>query len=61
MGKSKRSGEESVLEGEIIIDYGKDVFTLKAGESIYYDSIVEHDVKAAGAPAKILAVIHEPA
>lgn len=61
--KSSHEGEEFiyVLEGEIVIDYGKDVYTLKAGESIYYDSIVEHDVKASGSAAKILAVIHEPA
>jgi transcriptional regulator with XRE-family HTH domain len=60
--KSSHEGEEFVyvIEGEIIIDYGKDVFKLKAGESIYYDSIVEHDVKADGRPAKIIAVIHEP-
>ncbi|HAK47132.1 MAG TPA: DNA-binding protein, partial [Spirochaeta sp.] len=51
-----------VLEGEIEINYGKDVYNLTSGESIYYDSIVEHDVKAAGnAAARILAVIHEPA
>ena len=61
--KSSHEGEEFiyVLDGEIAIDYGKDIFRLKAGESIYYDSIVEHDVKAVDAPARILAVIHEPA
>lgn len=61
--KSSHEGEEFiyVLEGNISVNYGKDVYSLSAGESIYYDSIVEHDVKADGAPAKILAVIHEPA
>ncbi len=60
--KSSHEGEEFiyVLEGSVVIGYGKEVYTLSAGESIYYDSIVEHDVRAAGAPAKILAVIHEP-
>ena len=43
------------------IEYGKEVYELSAGESIYYDSIVEHDVKAIGGQARILAVIHEPA
>ena len=61
--KSSHEGEEFiyVLEGDIVINYGKDEYKLTAGESIYYDSIVEHDVKASGASAKILAVIHEPA
>ena len=61
--KSSHEGEEFiyVLEGVVRIDYGKDVYELTAGESIYYDSIVEHDVKAVGDRARILAVIHEPA
>ncbi len=62
--KSSHEGEEFiyVLEGNITVEYGKDLYNLSVGDSIYYDSIVEHDVKASGnAPAKILAVIHEPA
>lgn len=61
--KSSHEGEEFiyVLEGSISIEYGKEIYNLSAGESIYYDSIVEHDVKAVNNPAKILAVIHEPA
>ncbi|MDC7227347.1 MAG: cupin domain-containing protein [Spirochaetales bacterium] len=61
--KSSHEGEEFiyVLEGNIEVNYGKEVYKLSAGDSIYYDSIVEHDVMADGASARILAVIHEPA
>ena len=61
---SSHEGEEFiyVLEAQIEVIYGKDSFTLNTGESIYYDSIVEHDILAAGNnPAKIIAVVHEPA
>jgi transcriptional regulator with XRE-family HTH domain len=60
---SSHEGEEFiyVLSGEIEIFYGKDVQRLSAGDSIYYDSIVPHDVHAAGeGDAKILAVIYAP-
>jgi len=60
---SSHEGEEFiyVLSGEIEIFYGKDVQRLSAGDSIYYDSIVPHDVNAAGeGDAKILAVIYAP-
>lgn len=60
---SYHEGEEFiyVLSGEIEIFYGKDVQRLSAGDSIYYDSIVPHDVHAAGeGDAKILAVIYAP-
>jgi transcriptional regulator with XRE-family HTH domain len=61
---SSHEGEEFiyVLEGEVEILYGKEIYNLSEGESIYYDSIVQHDVKAAGnKSAKVLAVVHEPA
>lgn len=60
---SSHEGEEFiyVLSGEIEIFYGKDVQSLNAGDSIYYDSIVPHDVHAAGKKdAKILAVVYAP-
>jgi transcriptional regulator with XRE-family HTH domain len=60
---SSHEGEEFiyVLSGEIEIFYGKDVQRLKAGDSIYYDSIVPHDVHAAREEdAKILAVVYAP-
>lgn len=60
---SQHEGEEFiyVLEGGIEVEYGKDSHVLGAGDSIYYDSIVPHEVRAAGdAPARILAVVYAP-
>lgn len=60
---STHEGEEFifVLDGEIEINYGKEIFHLGKGDSIYYDSIVMHNVHSANnAPAKILAVIYAP-
>jgi len=60
---SAHEGEEFiyVMEGEIGIDYGKEKYTLKEGDSIYYDSIVKHHVHGApGKSAKILAVVYIP-
>lgn len=60
---SAHEGEEFifVLEGEIEIDYGKEKYSLKKGDSIYYDSIVKHHVHgAAGKAAKILALVYIP-
>jgi quercetin dioxygenase-like cupin family protein len=62
--KSTHEGEEFIyiLAGLIEIDYGKDHYSLEAGDSIYYDSIVPHRVMAGGnADARILAVIYTPA
>jgi quercetin dioxygenase-like cupin family protein len=61
---SSHEGEEflHVLDGELEVAYGKDVHVLGSGDSIYYDSIVPHQVRAAGdAPARILAVVYTPA
>ena len=60
---STHEGEEVVyvLDGDIEVEYGKDVYALGVGDSIYYDSIVPHQVRAAGAAvATILAVIYAP-
>jgi transcriptional regulator with XRE-family HTH domain len=60
---SSHEGEEFlyVLEGTIEVTYGKHAFVVHAGESIYYDSIVEHNVHAANeSKAKILAVVYTP-
>ena len=60
---SSHEGEEFiyVLSGEIEILYGKDIHKLNIGDSIYYDSIVPHDLHAAGKEdARILAVIYAP-
>lgn len=60
---SSHEGEEFIyiIAGEIEIFYGNEAHRLNAGDSIYYDSIVPHDVHAAGKEdAKILAVIYAP-
>ena len=56
-------GEEWLygMEGCIEIQYGRDLYVLKPGESIYYDSIVPHQVRAHdGQKAKFLAVVYTP-
>lgn len=60
---SSHEGEEFiyVLEGEIEINYGKEIYKLAKGDSIYLDSIVLHNVHAGNnALAKILAVVYAP-
>ena len=60
---SAHEGEEFiyVLEGEVEINYGKEIHLLKQGDSIFYDSIVEHHVHAKDdRAAKILAVVYAP-
>ena len=59
---STHEGEEFiyVLEGQIEINYGQAVYQLGAGDSIYYDSIVPHNVHATGSQARILAVVYAP-
>lgn len=60
---SAHEGEEFifVMSGAIQIRYGKNVYELEAGQSIYYDSVVPHDVSAKGdETARILAVVYAP-
>lgn len=60
---SSHEGEEFiyVMNGEIEILYGQDSYLLSAGDSIYYDSIVPHDLHASGKEdAKILAIVYTP-
>jgi transcriptional regulator with XRE-family HTH domain len=62
--KSAHEGEEFIyiLSGALSLEYGSTKQVLKAGDSVYYDSIVPHRVLAAGGEsAKILAVIYTPA
>ena len=58
---SSHEGEEFiyVLEGKVNIKYGMDEYVLEQGDSIYYDSIVEHLVYGTES-AKILAVVYAP-
>lgn len=61
---SSHEGEEFVyvLNGEIELSYGKDLHVLRPGDSIYYDSIVPHQLRAHGdVIARILAVVYAPA
>lgn len=60
---SSHEGEEFlfVLSGAIEVEYGKQTHTLGEGDSIYYDSVVPHQVRCAGStPASILAVVYAP-
>ncbi len=60
---SSHEGEEFiyVLNGEIEINYGKEIFILSKGDSIYLDSIVMHNVHANNnQAAQILAVVYAP-
>lgn len=59
---SSHEGEEFiyVMSGKIEILYGQENYLLSEGDSIYYDSIVPHDLHAYGEDAKILAVVYTP-
>lgn len=60
---SAHEGEEFiyVMHGGVEIVYGKDTYTLYEGDSIFYDSIVNHHVHGIpGQSAKILAVVYIP-
>lgn len=60
---SAHEGEEFiyVMEGNVELVYGKETYTLKEGDSIFYDSIVKHHIHGApGKAAKILAVVYIP-
>ena len=60
---SSHEGEEFiyVMEGVIEVSHGKKNHVIKAGDTIYYDSIVPHHVHGYnGHAAKILAVVYTP-
>ena len=60
---SAHEGEEFiyVLSGEVEVAYGNDLYRLKAGDCIYYDSIVPHHVhRAGGTEARVVAVVYAP-
>ncbi len=61
---SSHEGEEFlyVLEGTLVVYYGKETYELHKGDSIYYDSIVDHLVTAGdNSKATILGVVYAPA
>lgn len=57
-------GEEFVyvLEGSVMLRYGREIFLMKAGDSIYFDSCVPHALttQSAGETARVLAVTYIP-
>ncbi|NLN92090.1 MAG: helix-turn-helix domain-containing protein [Candidatus Hydrogenedens sp.] len=60
---SSHEGEEFlyVLAGTVRVVLGRETYLLQEGDSIYYDSIVPHEVRAGdGAGAKLLAVVYAP-
>jgi len=60
---SSHEGEEFifVIQGSVKINYGKETHVLHTGDSIYYDSIVDHLVSALnGETAQIVAVVYTP-
>ena len=60
---SDHEGEEFiyVMQGEVELVYGKEIYHLGEGDTIYYDSIVKHHLHGApGKSAKILAVVYIP-
>ena len=60
---SSHEGEEFiyVMDGIIEVCHGKKNHIIKAGDTIYYDSIVPHHVHGyEGQAAKILAVVYTP-
>lgn len=60
---SFHEGEEFivVVSGQVQLTYGREVSILNPGDSIYYNSVVPHNLSAAGAePASIYAVLYFP-
>ena len=57
---SSHEGEEfiMVVSGEVELTYGKDVHLLKQGDTMYYNSLVPHFLRAVGGEAEIYAVIY---
>lgn len=59
---SSHEGEEFlyVLAGTVLVRNGEQLYTLEAGDSLYYDSVVPHNVSARAGVARILAVVYTP-
>lgn len=60
---SAHEGEEFifVISGTVEISYGKETYLLAEGDSIYYDSIISHNVHCkSDRDARILAVVYTP-
>jgi len=60
---SSHEGEEFIIvtKGSIDVKYGNDTYVLSVGDSIYYNSIVPHNVSCHGErAANIIAVVYLP-
>lgn len=60
---SSHEGEELVIvvRGDVELMYGQQRYHLRAGDSMYYNSVVPHHLGAAnGESAEILAVVYTP-
>lgn len=61
---SHHEGEEFiyVLNGNVVVRYGDETYNLEQGDSIYFDSIVPHNISvpAPEQQAKVLAVVYTP-
>ncbi|MDR0198194.1 MAG: cupin domain-containing protein, partial [Methanomassiliicoccaceae archaeon] len=59
---SSHEGEEFiiVISGEIKLIYGKEIHMLKAGDTVYYNSLVPHHLGPVKGQAEIFAVIYVP-
>lgn len=61
---SHHEGEEFlfVLDGTVVLRYGSESYTLKEGDSIYFDSIVPHSLSTESPEqkARLLAVVYAP-
>jgi quercetin dioxygenase-like cupin family protein len=59
---SSHEGEEFiiVISGDIKLIYGKEIHMLRAGDTVYYNSLVPHHLGSVNGPAEIFAVIYVP-
>jgi DNA-binding XRE family transcriptional regulator len=60
---SSHEGEEFiyVIQGKVEITYGNETYILEQGDSIYYDSIIKHNVHSADENrAQILGIVYVP-
>lgn len=59
---SSHEGEEFLycFEGTVEVVYGNQKYRLEPGDSIYYDSVIDHRLQALDGKAKVLAVIYAP-
>ncbi len=60
---SSHEGEEflHVLTGRVELSLGSERYLLQPGDSIYFDSITRHRLQAIDAPARLIAVVYQPA